>query len=54
MTSGEFKGSNLSGILRDSNKHQLHRAHSGAVSKENLVDISTTSSNDKMKVNGKP
>ena len=52
IASGEFNRGNLSGILRDSNKNMkqgggLHRAHSGAVSKENLVDISTTSSTDK-------
>lgn len=53
MTSGEFRGGNLSGILKESGMHQLLRAHSGVASKENLVDISTTSSSDKMKVNNR-
>jgi len=52
MASGEFNRGNLSGILRDSNNNikqvgGLHRAHSGAIIKENLVDVSTTSSTDK-------
>ena len=50
MTSGEFKRGNLSCLLRDNSGSQfksltrgLNRADSGVQSKENLIDMSTTS-----------
>ncbi|CDW86995.1 serine threonine-protein kinase nek2 [Stylonychia lemnae] len=58
IASGEFRNGNLSGLLRDSSGSQfksltraLNRNSSNAQSKENLVDISTTSSNDKLAFN---
>jgi hypothetical protein len=50
MISGEFRRGNLSGLLRDNSGSQfksisrgLDRGNSAAQSKENLVDISSTS-----------
>lgn len=50
MVSGEFRSGNLSGLLRDNSGIQfksmsrgLDRGNSAAQSKENLVDMSTTS-----------
>lgn len=58
QVSGEFKKGNLSGLLRDSSGSQfksltrgLNRNNSNVQSKENLVDISTNSSSDKLAFN---
>ena len=55
--SSEFRNGNLSGLLRDSSGAQFKslsrglRNNSNLQSKENLVDVSTTSSNDKLAFN---